>query len=56
MHADRAKLLVALISVIAIIGCASNAPASPSASAVDVPAATPSAVPSATDRRRRGAW
>ena len=46
MQAARARLLVALIGVIAIIGCASNAPASPSASAVDVPAATPSAVAS----------
>ena len=47
MHAARAKLLVALVGVIATTGCASNAPASPPA-AVEVPAVTTSDVPSAT--------
>jgi predicted amidohydrolase YtcJ len=47
MPAAHAKVLVALVGVIAISGCAS-APASPSASAVGEPAATATAVRSAT--------
>src|SRR5688572_8808766 len=46
MPAARAKLLLVLVGVIAIVGCASNAPASPSSSALAEPAATASTPPS----------
>ena len=50
MHAARTGILVALIGVIAITGCASDTPdASPSASTARAAAATPSAVASAHD-------